>query len=142
MKRQIYNTLSLLLLAVLCTWGVSCSKNKELTPEPTAEEMIIGKWFFVKIIYADGTVYIPENDCEKKAYREFEANGIISQGIYTLDGTACRESVSTGSYVLVSNGKKMVVTASDGTANTSDITLDEKTLEIRAAGTIGILEKR
>ncbi|WP_161554538.1 lipocalin-like domain-containing protein [Sinomicrobium soli] len=146
MNKPVFHILKTGIVFLLICVLTACSSDDDNTaePEPAPEELILGKWYFIKIMAADGTIQFPENDCEKQTYYEFEADGTVLQGTYVLDGTECKGNTVTASYELISGGEKLLVTTSDGTANIIEIsTLNGKILEIiNTGGMKGTFEKR
>lgn len=140
---MIHNRFSMLLFLALCALATACSKDKPTpTPEPTAEELILGKWYIVKISKADGSIYEPANDCEKDSHFKLDdENEIDLVNFYLVDGE-CKRSGGWGEYYLIDGGKKLIVTASDGVTSTIDIlTLNKSTLELKVEGDIMYLKK-
>lgn len=132
---------TLLLFLALCTWTVSCSKDKS-TPEPSAEELILGKWYVVKITKADGSIHEPANDCEKDSHYKFDDEKQITSISFHLDGDECKRFINAGDYLLADDGKKLIVTTSDGVTSAIDILLlNETTLELKIAGDTAHLKK-
>ncbi len=142
MKKIIHNSYSILLFLVsISTWVASCSKDTP-KPEPKPEELIIGKWYVVKITKADGTVQEPANECEKDSHYRFNDENEIDLVNFYLDGGECKRSGGWGEYYVVDGGKKLVVTASDGMTTTIDIlTLNASTLELNVTGDTMLLKK-
>ncbi|MBF6627607.1 MAG: lipocalin family protein [Proteiniphilum sp.] len=123
-------------------WVISCSKSDPI-PEATAEDLIIGKWYFKRLTLTDGSMSQPDNDCERQTYYEFSADGTLQDVTYVLDGDECKSMFSRFDYSLTSDGKMLVVTASDGSTILINIlTLDENSLEIEVdSGMIVLFEK-
>jgi len=142
MKKIIHNSYSILLFLVsISTWVASCSKDTP-KPEPKPEELIIGKWYVIKITKADGTVQEPANDCEKGSYYNFNDKNEIDMVNFYLDGGECKRSSGWGEYYVVDGGTKLVVTASDGMTNTVNIlTLNASALELNVMGDTMLLKK-
>lgn len=139
MNTMTHRFYTLFLYLALCTWATSCSKDK---PAPTAEELILGKWYIHKITKPDGSVHEPANDCEKGSFYKFDDENEITSVNYYLDGDECQRSIGAGDFLLADNGKKLVVTTSDGVATTIDVlTLNESTLELKIEGDTIYLKK-
>lgn len=131
-----------LILLLLCTLAFACSKDEDPAPEPAPAELIIGKWYFVERIEPDGSVILPENDCERKAYYEFHANGILNMASFSLDGASCKGTIAEAEYNLTTNGQLLL---SDGTnmAIYEIPGLDETRLELKTSNNRTFLfEKR
>ena len=143
MNTMTHRFYTLFLFLALCTWATSCSKDKPApTPEPTAEELILGKWYIHKITKPDGSVHEPVNDCEKGSHFKFDdENEITFLNFYLVD-YECIRSIGGGDYLLADNGRKLVVTASDGVTSMIDILmLNESTLELKIEGDTMYLKK-
>lgn len=141
MKKMTFNVCLPLLLLAFCTWAVSCSKDRS-APQPTPEELIIGKWYIVKITKADESVHEPANDCEKDSHYKFDDEKQITSISFHLDGDECKRFINAGDYLLADDGKKLIVTASDGVTSAIDILLlNETTLELKIAGDTAHLKK-
>ena len=136
--RNLKTSLILILFAVLC----GCSKDDE---QPTAKEMSIGKWFFVKQTMADGSELIAENECEMKSYSEFDTDDVYTLASFSLDADdVCKGSVETAQYAVVDQGKSLMFVSPSGQGGKMNIlTLDKTTLELQStrSGIIMLLEK-
>lgn len=143
MKKMTFNVCLPLLLLAFCTWAVSCGKDRSAPePEPKPEELILGKWYVVKITKADNSIHEPANDCEKDSHYRFDNEKQITSVSFYLDGDECKRFITAGDYLLADNGKKLIVTASDGVTTTIDIVLlNETTLELNVLGDIAHLKK-
>jgi len=143
MKKTVFNRFSILLFLALCALTAACSKDKSTpTPELTAEELILGKWYIVKISKADGSIYEPANDCEKESHYRLDDENEIDLVNFYLDDGECKRSGGWGEYYLIDDGTKLIITASDGVTSTIDvIKLNESTMELKIGGDTLYLKK-
>ena len=142
MKTIARNRPTALFFIALCTIVMACGKDTP-NPEPRPEELIIGKWYIDKITKADGSANEPANDCEKDSYYRFDDQNEINVANSYLVDDECITSFGGGEYLLADNGKKLVVTASDGVLSTINILkLNRLSLELNYAGDTMHLKKR
>jgi len=143
MKKSIYPMLKTgFVFLLLCLVAACSSDDNTPVPEPTPEDLIIGKWYVMKITKADGSIHEPANDCEKQSYYKFDdENEVTSVNFYLIDGD-CLNSIGGGEYLLTDDGKKLIVTASDGVTTVIEIlTLNKTNLELKLGGDTVHLKK-
>ena|SRR5690606_40247071 len=143
MKKSIYPMLKTgFVFLLLCLVAACSSDDNTPVPEPTPKDLIIGKWYVMKITKADGSIHEPANDCEKQSYYKFDdENEVTSVNFYLIDGD-CLNSIGGGEYLLTDDGKKLIVTASDGVTTVIEIlTLNKTNLELKLGGDTVHLKK-
>lgn len=100
---KIYALLTLLTLTFTLP---ACNKDDDKA-EPTAEEMIVGKWFLTNV--DTGVPSEALSDCERKTFFEFKSAGNFYAEAHTLDGGDCKIGSLEGSYSITTNGKYIIL---------------------------------
>lgn len=127
MKMNMIHFPKLAIAMLLCTLVVSCSKNNEA---PLYADLIIGKWYITEAVYDNGTTYIPQNSCEKKSAFDFTKSGEFSQIIYTQSGDFCLPNILEGTYIMLEDEKKLMISDDTDNAVLDILKLDTKVMDL------------
>lgn len=117
----------LTIVLLLCTILVSCSKEDTA---PKYADLIIGKWYITEAVYNNGTTYTPQNSCEKKSSFEFTKSGEFSQIIFAQSGGACMPTIIEGTYIMLEEEKKIMISNDTDSGILDILKLDTKVMEI------------
>jgi hypothetical protein len=127
MKMNMIHFPKLAIALLLCTLVVSCSKEDVA---PKYADLIIGKWYITEAVYDNGTTYFPQNSCEKKSAFEFTKSGEFSQIIYTQSGDFCLPNILEGTYIMLEEEKKIMVSDDTDSEVLDILKLDTKVMEL------------
>ncbi len=131
MKTLNFNIFRTLFVLLLIAGPLGCGKD-DGPSEPSAEELIIGKWFVTNIFPNGGGPSEALDSCSKKSFFEFDTNDLVTEGSFYLDESECKGSLKEHEYAFSSDGEKLILTSiNDGTTITMNVlTLDRTTLVI------------
>jgi hypothetical protein len=94
----------LIMLLLLSASIVGCSKEEVA---PKYADLIVGKWYLMKLELDDGTTNYPANSCEKKTYYEFTKDKIFSSVVYTQTASSCKAYIEESGYSILEDEKKV-----------------------------------
>lgn len=127
MKFSMFHFSKVTAALLICTFIVSCSKKNDA---PLYADLIIGKWYITKAVFDNGTTYIPQNSCEKKSAFEFRKSGEFTLITYGQSGGFCLPSIVEGTYIMLEEQKKIMVSDDTDSEALDILKLDTKLMEL------------